>query len=55
MKILNFHEIVNDVIDGVPLLVSYCPLCASGVVYHRELNDQVLLLGIRAPCTSPTW
>ncbi|MCH8186228.1 MAG: DUF3179 domain-containing protein [Chloroflexi bacterium] len=45
VKILNFHEIVNDVIDGVPLLVSYCPLCASGVVYHRELDGQVLLFG----------
>ena len=45
MKMLNFHEIVNDVIDGVPLLVSYCPLCASGVVYDRELNGEVLLFG----------
>ena len=45
MKMLNFHEIVNDLVDGVPLLVSYCPLCASGVVYHRELDGQVLLFG----------
>lgn len=36
-RILNFHEIVNDTIDGVPLLVSYCPLCRSGVVYDRRL------------------
>ena len=45
VKILNFHEIVNDVIGGVPLLVSYCPLCASGVVYDREFDGQVLLFG----------
>ena len=44
-KILNFHEIVNDVIDGVPVLVSYCPLCASGVVYDRKFGDDVLLFG----------
>ena len=44
-KILNLHEIVNDVIDGVPVLVSYCPLCASGVVYDRKLGDDVLLFG----------
>ena len=36
-RILNFHEIVNDTIDGVPLLVSYCPLCRSGVVYDRRV------------------
>ena len=45
IKILNLHEIVNDVIDGVPVLVSYCPLCASGVVYGRDLDGQVLLFG----------
>ena len=45
IKILNFRELVNDVIDGVPVLVSYCPLCFSGVVYSRELDGQVLLFG----------
>jgi hypothetical protein len=45
LKILNYHEIVNDYIDGVPLLVSYCPLCASAVVYERELDGDVLLFG----------
>ena len=44
-KILDLHEIVNDVIDGVPVLASYCPLCASGVVYSRELDGGVLLFG----------
>ncbi len=41
-KILNFHEIVNDEFDGVPVLVSYCPLCRSGVVYDRRLGDVTL-------------
>ena len=45
IKILNFHEIVNDVIDGVPVLVSYCPLCFSGAVYSRDLEGEVLLFG----------
>ena len=45
LKIMNFHEIVNDLIDGVPVLVSYCPLCFSGVVYSRVLDGQVLLFG----------
>ena len=41
-KILNWHEIVNDQIDGVPLLVSYCPLCRSGVVYDRRVGGRTL-------------
>ncbi len=45
VKMLNLHEIVNDVIDGEPILISYCPLCVSGVVYSRELDGRVLLFG----------
>ncbi len=45
LKILNYHEIVHDLVDGVPILVSYCPLCASAVVYDRRLDDRVLVFG----------
>jgi hypothetical protein len=45
IKFLNFHELVNDVIDGVPLIVTYCPLCGSGVVFDRRIEDQVLNFG----------
>lgn len=45
LKILNFRELVNDTIDGVPVLISYCPLCASGVVYERRLDGRTLLFG----------
>ena len=45
IKTLDFRELVNDVIDGVPVLVTYCPLCASGVVYVRELDGELLLFG----------
>ena len=38
-KILNFHEIVNDTLADVPVLVSFCPLCRSGVVFDRRLDD----------------
>lgn len=44
-KIMNFHEIVNDVLGGVPVLVSYCPLCRSAIVYDRQIDDQVLSFG----------
>ncbi len=45
LRILNFHEIVNDHLDGEPVLISYCPLCYSGVVYMRALGEQVLTFG----------
>ena len=42
IKILNFHEIVNDEFNGVPVLISYCPLCFSGVVYDRRVDGNTL-------------
>lgn len=40
--ILDWHEIVNDEVGGVPIAVTYCPLCSSGVVYDRRVNNRVL-------------
>ncbi len=42
VKILNSHEIVNDELGGQPVLISYCPLCGSGVVYDRVLDGREL-------------
>ncbi len=42
IRVLNFHEIVNDQLAGVPVLVSYCPLCGSGVVFDRRLDGETL-------------
>jgi len=44
-KILNFHEIVNDTLAGQPVLISYCPLCNSAVVYLRVLDGETLVFG----------
>lgn len=44
-KILNFHEIVNDELGGTPVLVTYCPLCRSGIVYDRRVDGRVLSFG----------
>lgn len=44
-KILNFHEIVNDVLGGEPVLITFCPLCRSSVVYDRRLGDETLTFG----------
>jgi hypothetical protein len=36
LKLRNWHEVVNDRLDG-PLLVTYCPLCRSGLVAVRAI------------------
>lgn len=41
-RILNKHEIVNDELGGSPILISFCPLCGSGVVYERTLGGREL-------------
>ncbi|MGB0653028.1 MAG: DUF3179 domain-containing (seleno)protein [Thermoplasmatota archaeon] len=38
VKMLNSHEIVNDVVGGVPVAVTFCPLCGSGVTFERTLQ-----------------
>ncbi|MEO8091624.1 MAG: DUF3179 domain-containing protein [bacterium] len=38
IQILTWHEIVNDEIDGVPVAVTYCPLCNSTVAFRREVQ-----------------
>ena len=45
LRILLWHEIVNDVVGGVPILVSYCPLCNSAVVFDRRAQGRVLEFG----------
>jgi hypothetical protein len=45
LRILLWHEIVNDLVGGVPVLVSYCPLCNSDVVFDRRIGGQTLRFG----------
>jgi hypothetical protein len=45
LEILTWHEIVNDTVAGVPVAVTYCPLCNTAVVYDRRLEDRVLDFG----------
>ncbi|MFQ5968673.1 MAG: DUF3179 domain-containing (seleno)protein, partial [Acidimicrobiia bacterium] len=46
LRILTRHEIVNDVAAGEPLVVTYCPLCNTAIVFERTLNGQVLRFGV---------
>jgi len=45
LRILLWHEIVNDVIGGVPVAVTYCPLCDSAIVFDRRVDGKVLDFG----------
>ncbi len=38
LQILVWHEIANDVIAGDPILITYCPLCGSGIAYERKIE-----------------
>lgn len=45
-QILVWHEIVNDTVGGDPLLVTYCPLCQTGIVFDRRVNGEVQEFGV---------
>ena len=46
LRYLNYHEIVNDVVAGRPVAVTWCPLCASAVVYDRVVDGRALEFGV---------
>lgn len=45
VQILIWHEIVNDTVDGVPVAVTYCPLCNSAISYVREIDGHETTFG----------
>ncbi len=45
LRILTWHEIVNDELGGVPVAVTYCPLCNSAIIFDRRLDGKVLDFG----------
>ena len=45
VQILIWHEIVNDTVGGVPVAVTYCPLCNSAIAYDRRAAGRVLSFG----------
>ncbi|KAB1189056.1 MULTISPECIES: DUF3179 domain-containing protein [Haloferax] len=46
IRYLHYHEIVNDSVAGVPVAVTWCPLCGSAVVYDRRVDGQALEFGV---------
>lgn len=46
LNILFVHEIVNDTLGGVPIAVTYHPLCDSIVVFDRRVAGETLEFGV---------
>jgi len=46
IKILNWHEIVNDTMGGRPVLITYCPLCGTGIGFDPVIRGQRNTFGV---------
>lgn len=46
IRYLMWHEIVNDRIDGIPVAVTFCPLCNSGIIFDRRVAERELQFGV---------
>ncbi len=45
IQVMIWHEIVNDVVGGVPVAVTYCPLCNTAIAFLREYDGVVYDFG----------
>lgn len=46
LQILTFHEIVNDVLAGQPIIVTFCPLCYAALAFDRRIDGVVHSFGV---------
>ena len=46
IRLLNYHEIVNDVIGDMAVVVTYCPLCGSGAAFEAAMNGRSYEFGV---------
>jgi hypothetical protein len=46
IRYLTWHEIVNDTVAGVPIAVTFCPLCNSAITFDRRVQQGTLTLGV---------
>ncbi|HEX9727567.1 MAG TPA: DUF3179 domain-containing protein [Gemmatimonadales bacterium] len=45
LQILIWHEIVNDAVGGVPVVVTFCPLCNTALAFDRRHRERLLDFG----------
>ena len=46
LNVLTRHEVINDVVGGQPIAVTYCPLCRSAVVFDGEVEGERRIFGV---------
>ena len=70
LRLMRWHEVVNDVVGGEPIAVTYSPLCDSVAVFSRIVENEIVELGVSGylynsntllydrrlhPAASPMW
>ena len=45
LRIMDWHEMANDVVGSVPVSLSYCTLCGAGVLYDGRVGDRTFTFG----------
>lgn len=46
VRILNWHEIVNDRFGREPIVVTFCPLCGTGMAFESRIGGRALDFGV---------
>lgn len=46
LQIMTWHEIVNDEVGGIPVVVTFCPLCNAAIVFDRRIDGKVYDFGV---------
>ena len=45
LRVMMWHEIANDLVGGIPVTVTYCPLCNTAIVFDRTVDGRMLDFG----------
>ncbi len=46
VKILNWHEVVNDTVAEKPVVITYCPLCGTGIGFDGLIEGRTHTFGV---------
>ncbi len=46
IRIMNWHEIINDRFGEEAIAVTYCPLCGSGIAFKADIANKHLKFGV---------
>lgn len=46
LLMLMWHEVLNDQLGSIPVLVTFCPLCNTLVAFNRQVGEEALVFGV---------